>query len=231
MQKKHLATSVSEAIARRRAVRAFLPDPINRAVVESILERASLAPSGGNLQPWIVHAIARPRLDALQAEIAARILAGNYGDESEYSVYPENLWEPYRDRRRRAGKDRYAALGVTDKNEEGRLDLLRRNYSFFRAPVGLFICVDRRMGKPQWADLGMFMQNVMLLAVEEGLDTCPQEVWSNWSRLIGSFLGLPEDHMLFAGIALDRRDETDPLCAVPTVRAHITDFTTFHGFE
>ena len=41
-----------------------------------------------------------------------------------------------------------------------------RNYNFFGAPVGMFFFLDRTMGPPQWSDLGMFIQNIMLLARE-----------------------------------------------------------------
>jgi hypothetical protein len=31
------------------------------------------------------------------------------------------------------------------------------------------------MGPPQWADLDIYLQSVMLMLREEGLDSCPQE--------------------------------------------------------
>lgn len=71
-----------------------------------------------------------------------------------------------------------------------------------RAAVGLFFCIDRRLGPPQWADVGMYMQTVMLLAVERGLDTCAQEFWSAFPKTIASVLELSEDTMVFAGMAL-----------------------------
>lgn len=219
---------VSEALAPRRAVRAFLPDPVPTHTLRRILDAARRSPSGGNLQPWLVHVVSGSALERLTSLVADRIDAGELGEAAEYHVYPKGLREPYRARRHAAGQGRYAALGVHDKSEAGRLELLRRNLRFFGAPVGIFFVIARDMGTAQWSDLGMYMQAVMLMAREEGLDTCPQAVWSNWPKLVGGFLGLEDDEMLVAGMALGRRDTLDPLCAVETARAGLGEFAVFH---
>ena len=54
----------------------------------------------------------------------------------------------------------------------------------FNAPAVLLCYFDRRMGSPQWSDVGMWLQTVMLLLREEGLDTCPQEFLSMHAKLI-----------------------------------------------
>jgi nitroreductase len=105
-----------------------------------------------------------------------------------------------------------------------------KNYVFFGAPVGLFFCLDRKLGPPQWADMGMFMQSVMLLAVERGLDTCPQEAWAQWARTVAEFVGLPDDHMVFAGMALGFADETAPINTLRTRREPIDEFAKLLGF-
>ena len=87
--------NVSEAIAGRFSVRAFKPDPVPRAVVAEILERAARAPSGGNLQPWRVYGLSGAPL----AELKAKVAANPFGETPEYDVYPPNLWDPLRTRR------------------------------------------------------------------------------------------------------------------------------------
>ena len=57
--------NVSEALDTRKSVRAFKPDAVPRALVEEILLKAARAPSGGNLQPWKVHALIGPARDEL----------------------------------------------------------------------------------------------------------------------------------------------------------------------
>jgi len=41
-----------EAVGRRRSIRKFKPDPVERGLITQVLEAARLAPSGSNVQPW-----------------------------------------------------------------------------------------------------------------------------------------------------------------------------------
>ncbi|MBS0334856.1 MAG: nitroreductase [Proteobacteria bacterium] len=219
--------NVSDAIASRVSIRAFRPDPVAGEVMADILARAAQAPSGGNLQPWRVYALAGQPL----ADFKAMVAGAPFGEEPEYDVYPPNLWEPFRTRRWQNGEDLYATIGIPREDKAARLRQLARNGQFFGAPVGLFFCLDRKLGPPQWADLGMFMQNVMLLAVERGLDTCPQEYWARYPKTVSSFLGLPDDHMLFAGMALGYRDPDHPINTLKASRDRFELWGELRGFE
>jgi nitroreductase len=225
-----MQVNVTEALATRMSCRAFLPTPVPEATVRTILEAARQSPSGGNLQPWHVHALAGGSLAELVQLVRSRLPAHPRGEEPEYAIYPPNLWEPYRSRRYQCGEDLYATIGVVREDKLGRLLQFARNYEFFGAPVGLFFCLDRRMGPPQWSDLGMYMQSVMLLAREHGLHTCAQEAWSVWPRTVAGFLGLPPELLLFAGMALGHRDESAPINRLRTERAPLGEFATLHGF-
>lgn len=216
---------VSDAIARRMSVRAFLPEAPPAATVRGILEAAARAPSGGNLQPWRVHALTGAPL----AELLARVAAAP-AQAPEYAVYPPSLWEPYRTRRFENGEQLYASLGIPREDKAARLRQMSRNAQFFGAPVGIFLSIDQRMGPPQWADLGCYLQNVLLLAVEAGLATCPQEYWAFCSEPVKAFLGLPADGTLFAGIALGYADEAAPINQMRTPRAPFDEVVQMRGF-
>ena len=219
---------VSEAVERRVSVRAFRPDPVPESLVRALLEQAGRAPSGGNLQPWRVHALAGEPLARLKAAAAARLAEG--GDEPQYEVYPPNLWEPFRTRRYVCGEDLYATIGIPREDRPARLRQMDRNAELFGAPVGLFFCLDRKLGPPQWADLGMYMQTLMLLAEAKGLSTCAQEFWARLHRVAAEAIGLGEEQMLFAGMALGWRDETQPINRLRTRREPLEAFATLSGF-
>src|SRR5690348_17083954 len=123
--------NVDDALKTRISTRAFKSDPLPEALVREILDVARYAPSGGNLQPWKVIAVAGAERDA----VAALARANLPGDEGERLVYPANLWEPYRTRRYKLGEDMYALLGLPRDNKPGRLMHLARNFDFFGAPV------------------------------------------------------------------------------------------------
>lgn len=217
---------VSEAMAQRRAVRAFRPEAPSAATVRRILEAAARAPSGGNLQPWRVHALTGAPL----AELLALVAHAPAQAAPEYAVYPPNLWEPYRSRRFANGEQLYAALGIPREDKAARLRQMARNAQFFGAPVGIFLCIDQRMGPPQWADLGCYLQSVMLLALEHGLATCPQEYWAFCSEPVKAFLELGAGQTLFAGIALGYADEAAAVNQWRTERAPFEEFAQMRGF-
>jgi nitroreductase len=219
------AMTVSQAVALRQSVRAFRPDPVPGEMVRDILDRAKAAPSGGNLQPWLVYALAGEALSEFKASIIAAPM-----EDPEYDVYPPNLWDPFRTRRYQCGEDLYAAIGIGRDDRQGRLTQLAKNADFFGAPVGLFFCLDRKLGAPQWADLGMYMQTVMLLAVERGLATCAQEFWARYPRTVGRFLDLPEDRQLFSGMALGYARADAPINLWRTRRDPLEIWCQMRGF-
>ena len=222
------ATSVSQAVAQRKAVRAFLDTPVSTQTITNLLEKASRSPSGGNVQPWkiaIVNGEAMVRFRALMEErLAGTPIEG--GEKPEYNVYPGRLKEPYRDYRFAIGEAMYALLGISREDKAARLQWFANNFRFFGAPAAIFCFVDRSMGPPQWSDLGMFLQTFMLLAQEEGLDSCPQECWSMYPRTVAQFCSAPEELMLFCGMAIGQRDPDHPVNALQSERAPLEDWLT-----
>ena len=129
-------------------------------------------------------------LESAHARGFKALVATTPMQEPEYDVYPPNLWEPLRTRRYVCGEDLYASIEIPREDRAGRLRQLANNTSFFGAPVGLFFCLDRKVGPPQWSDVGMFMQTFMLLAVERGLATCAQEFWARYPKTVAEFVAL-----------------------------------------
>ena len=223
--------NLSEAVASRRSCRAFLQTPVPGATVREILDAARHTPSGGNLQPWCVYALAGEPLAELKTRVRVQITTNPRGDGThEYDIYPPGLGEPYRTRRFKAGEDLYATLGIPREDKMARLLQLARNYDFFGAPVGLFFYLDRSLGPPQWSDVGMYMQSVMLLAREHGLHTCAQEIWSLMPGTVGRFLEVPPNFMLFSGMALGYADLSHPINTLRTERATLEEFAQLRGF-
>ena len=223
---------VRDAIATRYSCRAFLPTPVPLETVREILDRAARAPSGGNLQPWLVHAIAGKRLEALKAQLRPRFDKEiPRGEGAEYQVYPGDLKEPYYTRRARVGSQLYDSIGIAREDRSGRYRQFARNYLFYDAPVGLFVVMDRTMGAPQWSDVGGFIQNIMLLARAHGLHSCAQEAWTSWHKTLSAFLRLPPEDILFCGIALGYADEAAPINRWRAEREPVDVFATFQGFD
>ena len=221
---------VSEALASRITTRAFLKKPVPEKTVRAILEQATRAPSGGNLQPWNAHVLTGEPLANLIAAVAETRQTHPAGEGSDYDIYPPNLKEPYRARRYRCGEMLYGILGIPREDKTARLAQFAKNYDLFGAPVGLFFTIDREMRQGQWADLGMFMQSLMLLAREYRLHTCPQEAWAVFTPTLRRVLDIPDGHMFFCGMGLGYMDETDKVNELRTERAPLEEVARFNGF-
>lgn len=217
--------NVRDAILARYSVRAFQNRPVDLDLVRDMLAVASRAPSGGNLQPWTVHVLAGASIERFKALIASKMDAGVV-ETPEFNVYPPQLWDPLRARRSTAARKRFDACGLPENAETTRV-MQRLNYSFFGAPVGLFFFLDRRAGPPQWGDVGIMMQSFMLLALDHGLATCPQEIWSNWPKTIAEFMEIPEGLMLYSGMSLGYADETAAINSFRTERVPVAEFAKF----
>lgn len=223
------AEMVDKVMRGRHCVRAYLPDPIPREIIEAILSVASRAPSGTNTQPWQVHVLTGAAKEALSKEIVATYLNPPKDKEhsEEYHYYPQRWVEPYLSRRRKIGWDLYGLLGIGKMDKERMQAQQARNYTFFDAPVGLLFTIDRVMEQGSWLDYGMFLQNIMLAARARGLDTCPQAAFTKYHRIIARHLELKPEQQLVCGMSLGYADNSKVENSLVTEREPISAFTRF----
>ena len=219
---------VADALNSRQSIRDFLPTPVPLETIRRVLATASRAPSGGNVQPWHIDVLVGAPLESLKTRMRERSPA-DPPELPEYDIYPKELVAPYRDYRFAIGEAMYARLGIPREDKAARLRWFARNYQFFGAPMALFCSVDRRMGPPQWSDLGMFLQSVMLLLRSEGLDSCPQECWAVYPQTVRAFVPIPPERMLFTGMVIGHANREHPINGLVTERAGVDTFARFHG--
>lgn len=222
--------NVSEAVASRRTVRAFLDKPVDQAVLRRVLEKAQNSPSGGNTQPWNATVITGAPLAKLLADVAAILPEGPARHRPEYNIYPPELDGAYAERRKGVGEAMYAALEIPRDNKMGRLAWFARNFQAFGAPVLMLIHTPRYMGRPPWSDIGMWLQTVCLLLREEGLDSCPQEAWAIYQEQIRAVVDIPDDHIFFCGLGVGWRDPAAPVNNFPVPRAPLDEAIRWEGF-
>lgn len=220
--------TVTEAVLSRRSVRAYLDKPVAVTLIREVLEKASRAPSGGNVQPWQIYVLSGGALARFKTRIALRLAETSHGDSpAEYDVYPKPLKAPYRDYRYKNAEDYYGLVGIPREDKAARARFFANNYSFFGAPLALFCYIDRQMGPPQWSDLGMFLQTVMLLLREADLDSCAQECWSHYHHTVREFLNPPDEWMLFCGMAVGYEDKGALVNRMQADRVPVDGFCRF----
>jgi nitroreductase len=227
---EQLRAAVDFALTSRRSLRAFLPTPVPRETIESILAVASRAPSGTNTQPWKVHVLTGGAKDRLTAAILAAhgdpAVARTHTEEWDY--YPREWATPYVERRRKVGWDLYGLLGIGKTDRAAMHAQHGRNYRFFDAPVGLVFTIDRVMRQGSFLDYGMFLQSVMVAARGRGLDTCPQAAFMQYHRIISEHLAIPASEMVVCGMSLGVADASKVENRLVTEREPVGAFTTFH---
>lgn len=220
-----MSLTATEAVTSRRSIRAFTDEVVPQETLEEILGNASRAASGTNIQPWHVTVVQGQAKDDLVHAVQAAFDAGESSGDDIY--YPAEFVEPYLARRRKIGWDMYGLLGI----ERGEYDKMaaqaRKNYEFFGAPVGLMFSLHKTMRSGGWLDLGLFMGNIMTVARDHGLHTCPQAAWQEFDHVVHAHLGLPEDRRFIVGMALGYEDTSAVVNELRTERAALSDFAEF----
>ena len=222
--------NVTDAVTSRRSVRAFQDKAVDPAVLRRVLDTAQRSPSGGNTQPWHAVLLTGDPLARLFAHVAEVLPQGRAAFSPEYNVYPPELDGAYEARRRGIGEAMYAALEIPHDNKLARLSWFARNFQGFGAPVLMLVHTPKYMGPPQWSDMGMWLQTVMLLLREAGLDSCAQEAWAVYSKQIRECVAIPDDHIFFCGMAIGWGYRDHAVNQFPVARADLDEAVRWEGF-
>ena len=220
-----MAITPTEAITSRRSIRAFTDQEVPDELIASILHDAARAPSGTNIQPWNVIVLqGKARNDLVDAAQAA-FDAGDKQSQDRY--YPTEFVEPYLARRRKIGWDMYGLLGIERGEYEKMAAQHRKNYEFFGAPVGIFLTLHETMQAGGWMDLGLYMANIMTIAREHGLHTCPQAAWSDYHRVVRRELNIAESEVVVCGMAMGYADESAVVNHLVADRIDASEFVQY----
>ncbi|MBL1147134.1 MAG: nitroreductase [Pseudomonadota bacterium] len=217
--------SIAKTLEARKSTRAFLDKAVPRAVIEKILKSARHAPSGTNTQPWKVAVVSGEKRRALSDKIVAAFQSGQ-PPQMDYHYYPQDWTEPYKTRRKECGLQLYQTLSITREDKERQKEQWLANYRAFEAPSVLFFFMDPVLEKGSFVDMGMFLQSVMLMAVEEGLATCPQASLGEYPDIVRAELGYG-DEVLICGMALGYEDKEAVINSYRTPRLEVDAFTRF----
>lgn len=220
--------NVNEAVSTRRSVRAFTDESVSLEILQRVLDRARWSPSGSNFQPWRATVLTGEPLRRLQEKMHAHAPQ----EPIEYNFSAPEQSPLHLARRQAEGAAMYGALGIAREDRARRNDIHQMNIESYGAPVLLVCYFERFNTAPQWADVGMWLQTVMLLLREEGLDSCAQEFMSFYARIIKEEIGVPdEDFIFFCGLAIGHRDPAAPVNRYERQRVSLVEQVNFLGFD
>lgn len=218
--------TIEDLIKQRHSTRAFLDKPVSTDLLNQLLELARYAPSGANTQPWQV-AVVSGETKRQISDTLLEAYRNGIKPSPDYRYYPEQWQSPYLERRRACGLQLYQSLHIDRQDKSAQRQQWEANYRAFDAPVMLFFFMDGTMQTGSFLDLGMFLQNLMLVAQAQGLATCPQAALAEYSEQIKKLLNYPADTILVCGLALGYEDHEAAVNQYRTSRAAVSTFTRY----
>lgn len=216
----------SETILNRKSTRAFLDKPVELEKIQTILDLARHAPSGVNTQPWQVAVVQGETKKKLEEQLEQAFRSGSKAN-MDYQYYPKEWKEPFKSRRKECGLKMYSTLNISRDDKQRQLDQWAANYRAFDAPVALFFFLDASAEQGSYLDYGMFLQSVMLAAVDQGLASCPQAALTEYPQIVKTALEQDNNSVLICGMALGYEDKDALVNSYRTDREDYTSFTRF----
>ena len=213
------AAWVSNFLASRRSTRDFLSTPVPQEIINQILTDALTAPSWSNTRPFKIAVATGDVRDRISGEflsrwtVLSRIMRKGLKNKlrliySRYGLPTSNRTnvKPYvaelRPRAQRVGKELYELFGVKRGDRDARDKQWGKNYSFFGAPVEMFIYIHKSLHVYAASDAGLMMENLMLSAHGHGLGTCAQGAVNIWDDVVRKEFEIPKDYRLLCGMAI-----------------------------
>lgn len=213
--------TVSEALLKRRSMRAYLPTPIPHDLMVKVLEDAAQAPSWANSQPWEVFVAEGETLNRIKAGYAD--CYANAVKASPELTFPAAWTEAAKNRTKGLRPDMVRDCGDA-ADQFGVL-----NQKMFNAPAVIFVCMDKMLSTWSVFDIGAYSQSLMLSAAENGLGTIVAITTSLYPDVLRKELGIPENLQILIGIAIGYVDETNAINNFHSSRSPIEENVTFCG--
>ena len=219
---------VKKALAERKSTRAFLDKEVPIEVINAIIEQAKTAPSGVNTQPWQIVVVTGDSKTKLCDKMEEAFRTGKKG-AMDYNYYPTEWIGEYKERRKACGKLLYSTLEIKREDKQKQLDQWALNYQAFGAPVVLLFFIDKALEKGSYLDYGMFLQSIMLSAVEHGLATCPQAALGEYPEIVREELCYSQDKVLLCGMAIGYEDKSAIINSIRMPREELDKMVRYYS--
>lgn len=225
-QTGQLTEALTQILDGRWSCRGFLPDEVPQGVLREIFALAQRTASWCNTQPWQVQVVSGDLRTRLAEELLEAAMRGEGGSDLDM---PERYVGVYQDRRREAGFDLYAALGIAREDKPARVEQMLKNFAFFDAPHVAIVTTDGDQGLYGAVDCGAYVANVLSAAHAAGVATIAQAAIAMQSPAVRRVLEIPEERRILCGISLGYADPTHPANSFRTSRAALEAAVEFRA--
>lgn len=214
---------LAELLNERYSCRAYRPEPVPRATIETILRLAQRSASWCNSQAWQVFVADEAVTQRLRAELLEYI--------GTHPSHPDFAWPAYQgvylERRRECGLQLYKATGVA-RGDQAAADRQRlENFRFFGAPHVALVTTDAALGVYGAIDCGAYVSNFTLAARAMGVACIAQAALAAHPDFWRERLGLASGRKVVCGISFGFEDAAHPANGFRTARAPIEQAATW----
>jgi nitroreductase len=186
--------TVREALSARHSFRAFLPRPVEKEKLRSILEAAQRSPSWANSQPWEIFVVSGSALEKIREGFAKK--RGEKTPPAPETAFPREWTEDAKRRQRQLGPDMERDCGEAVKN------FGTQNQNFFDAPAIIYVCVDKTLSHWSLYDAGAWSQSFLLAAIEDGIGGIQAAQTVLYPDVIHQAANIPGNLNIAIGIAI-----------------------------
>lgn len=219
-----LNQTIAHLIRGRRATRAFLPDEVPADTMRTVFELAGHAPSNSNTQPWCVEVVSGAARDRLADALVAAHAAGR---QSVDFPYREGLFQgALATRRAQFGAQLYETLGIARDDTDLLDGYNTQSLRFYGAPHVAMLFAPAETEARIAADMGIYMQTLLLAMEAHGMASCPQALLSFYADTVRAELGVDQRKLLI-GIAFGYADESAAVNTLRVPRADLAETTRF----
>ncbi len=221
-----------EGVRSRKSIRAFKSEPVPEKVIMDVLETATRAPSGVNLQPWEFFVVRGAALEDLKRTNVEEYRLGKkpspeipLGDTKGGAPVLEGV---FRERSVALAKQIFMLLGISKGDKKAQSEYMERMMQFYGAPAVIIIVIDRILaGLWPILDIGFVAQNIALGAQHYGLGTCVMRAIVDYPEQIRKIVKVPESKRIIVGIAIGYPDWDHPVNRLTTDRESIGNIVHF----
>ena len=191
---------IQKVIRQRKSIRDFKPEPVPKELIEKIIEAGIWAPSNSNRQPWEFIVVTGNKLKELNEKLREALEIGK-SSKRELKTWDDAYPRPKEGERR----SRELMKGMLEYAQKAGLkpqEFIKRNFSFFGAPVVIVVLMEKGYGYGSLVSVGACIENMLLQAWELGLGTCWMMIPLEYGDVFRELFEIPEDKYLVSTIAL-----------------------------
>jgi len=219
------AEMLDALLAQRHSCRAFLPRPVERATIESILRTAQRAGSWCNSQAWQVSIASGAAAERLRERLVAAQQGG--GEAASDFPFPAEYTGRYLERRRECGFQLYQSVGVERGDKEGYARQTLENFRLFGAPHVAVLTSDPGLGVYGAVDVGGYVQVLLLSMQAHGVASIAQAALARHSALVKRELGIPAERLMVCAVSFGYEDAQHAANRFRTRRAGLDEVASF----